>query len=577
MKEKHRDDIDRWDATMEEITLLRKELKAKEDKLSEFEFHCLNLQQSLTVEKKQRKKELEDAEEQLALSSEMMEQRLASSSEMLETCHAQLSIADQELSKERKMKQVLIKINDGLQIEVQRLQGQIVQIREESELQISQTLSMKQTQESDCAGEIMHDLQIEDALFYFEEVKRRCEDPKVYRIFLEIIRDYKAREISTPDVIARISALFQGNSKLIIGFNRFLPKEFHITKEDIADLQSYNGAAMSPASVAAAPTQATAQTAAVVGTAPAPVIVQGHDTGMQWRSRDESSRSSASKSVESKAGAPVEKDSASRSTPRKIGAVHPSKKTNGDQKHQKITKRSSTKDDRSAARSRSSKSSRKSKKKESTPKRENTQKRTPREEKRTPKEARNPKKVSANSKPPLVLAKAPSTSSASVEDPSSPVKLTIKTTSPLNNKGVAPTPALKPSEDLAENANEEASSSALANESALLSAEAAAADAIATPQFDQLNVVNSSADGSSNLFGGIESIEGSFGVGIIAQPSNATREPTDRYEVIEDLEHNAIEMIAAQSLMAQTYNTKLSNSTLSYDYSYSKPQDSGGD
>ncbi|CAN8067231.1 unnamed protein product [Agarophyton chilense] len=72
-------------------------------------------------------------------------------------------------------------------------------------------------------------LKVEDALAYLEQVKSQFADcPKVYNHFLDIMKEFKAQTIDTGEVIRRVSTLFQGRSKLILGFNTFLPPGYRI-------------------------------------------------------------------------------------------------------------------------------------------------------------------------------------------------------------------------------------------------------------------------------------------------------------------------------------------------------------
>eukprot|EP00178_Gracilaria_changii_P019033 TRINITY_DN55456_c0_g1_i1.p1 TRINITY_DN55456_c0_g1~~TRINITY_DN55456_c0_g1_i1.p1 ORF type:complete len:1939 (-),score=331.33 TRINITY_DN55456_c0_g1_i1:3234-9050(-) len=72
-------------------------------------------------------------------------------------------------------------------------------------------------------------LKVEDALAYLEQVKSQFADcPKVYNHFLDIMKEFKAQTIDTGEVIRRVSTLFQGHSKLILGFNTFLPPGYKI-------------------------------------------------------------------------------------------------------------------------------------------------------------------------------------------------------------------------------------------------------------------------------------------------------------------------------------------------------------
>lgn len=82
----------------------------------------------------------------------------------------------------------------------------------------------------------MRELKVEDALLYLDEVKREFGDrPRIYNEFLEIMKNFKAQEIDTPGVIARVSHLFRGYNNLILGFNTFLPEGYKIELKDLVD------------------------------------------------------------------------------------------------------------------------------------------------------------------------------------------------------------------------------------------------------------------------------------------------------------------------------------------------------
>eukprot|EP00961_Rhodomonas_salina_P147702 1988113-Rhodomonas_salina.2 len=68
-----------------------------------------------------------------------------------------------------------------------------------------------------------------DALGYLNEVRRRFgDDPTVYNRFLDIMKGFKAQQISTKAVIEKVSTLFAGHKDLILGFNAFLPQDYRI-------------------------------------------------------------------------------------------------------------------------------------------------------------------------------------------------------------------------------------------------------------------------------------------------------------------------------------------------------------
>lgn len=68
----------------------------------------------------------------------------------------------------------------------------------------------------------MRELRVEDALLYLDQVKMEFGDrPQIYNEFLDIMKTFKSQEIDTPGVIRRVSMLFHGNTRLILGFNAF--------------------------------------------------------------------------------------------------------------------------------------------------------------------------------------------------------------------------------------------------------------------------------------------------------------------------------------------------------------------
>ncbi|XP_016561469.1 paired amphipathic helix protein Sin3-like 2 isoform X3 [Capsicum annuum] len=72
-----------------------------------------------------------------------------------------------------------------------------------------------------------------DALSYLKEVKGTFQSQKYkYNIFLDVLRDFKAKRIDTVGVMARVKFLFKGHPRLILGFNTFLPNGYEITLRD---------------------------------------------------------------------------------------------------------------------------------------------------------------------------------------------------------------------------------------------------------------------------------------------------------------------------------------------------------
>lgn len=75
----------------------------------------------------------------------------------------------------------------------------------------------------------MRELRVEDALLYLDQVKMEFGDrPHIYNQFLDIMKTFKSQQIDTPGVIQRVSSLFHGNKKLVLGFNTFLPEGYKI-------------------------------------------------------------------------------------------------------------------------------------------------------------------------------------------------------------------------------------------------------------------------------------------------------------------------------------------------------------
>lgn len=75
----------------------------------------------------------------------------------------------------------------------------------------------------------MRELRVEDALMYLDQVKMEFGDrPHIYNEFLDIMKNFKSQQIDTPGVIERVSNLFHGNKKLVLGFNTFLPEGYKI-------------------------------------------------------------------------------------------------------------------------------------------------------------------------------------------------------------------------------------------------------------------------------------------------------------------------------------------------------------
>ena len=76
----------------------------------------------------------------------------------------------------------------------------------------------------------MRELRVEDALMYLDQVKMEFgSQPEIYDLFLDIMNHFKFGKIDTPVVIQKVSELFVGNKKLVLGFNTFLPEGYKVS------------------------------------------------------------------------------------------------------------------------------------------------------------------------------------------------------------------------------------------------------------------------------------------------------------------------------------------------------------
>ncbi|KAL7510268.1 hypothetical protein ACHAXN_007213 [Cyclotella atomus] len=86
----------------------------------------------------------------------------------------------------------------------------------------------------------MRELRVEDALMYLDQVKMEFgNQPHIYNEFLDIMKTFKSQQIDTPGVIQRVSALFHGNKRLVLGFNTFLPEGYKIELPEGSGLAVY--------------------------------------------------------------------------------------------------------------------------------------------------------------------------------------------------------------------------------------------------------------------------------------------------------------------------------------------------
>jgi len=80
-------------------------------------------------------------------------------------------------------------------------------------------------------------VRVKDAILYLGDVKMEygsCHP--VYNKFCSIMKRFKSREVDTPGVIARVTKLFRGRNHLLLGFDRFLPNDYKISREDLKQM-----------------------------------------------------------------------------------------------------------------------------------------------------------------------------------------------------------------------------------------------------------------------------------------------------------------------------------------------------
>ena len=75
-------------------------------------------------------------------------------------------------------------------------------------------------------------LHLDDAIQFLEEVKSEFKDtPHTYAEFLDIMQNCKRNRIEEDEAILRLTNLFQGNNKLLVGFEKFLPSGVNMLQE----------------------------------------------------------------------------------------------------------------------------------------------------------------------------------------------------------------------------------------------------------------------------------------------------------------------------------------------------------
>ncbi|KAG8329244.1 Paired amphipathic helix protein Sin3a [Homalodisca vitripennis] len=78
-------------------------------------------------------------------------------------------------------------------------------------------------------------LSVEDCHFYLEVLRSTFRDkPQSYNKFLGIMADFRSQS-DVPDVIDRVSSLFNEYPDLIVGFNNFLPPEYLVKVKTIEE------------------------------------------------------------------------------------------------------------------------------------------------------------------------------------------------------------------------------------------------------------------------------------------------------------------------------------------------------
>ncbi|CAH8261849.1 unnamed protein product [Arabidopsis lyrata] len=87
---------------------------------------------------------------------------------------------------------------------------------------------------------LLPEFTIDDAVSYFLAVSDALQDdePAKFQEFLNIFRDFEARRVDTPTVVARMEELLYDHFNLLLGLNTFLPVEFWITIPPVARKES---------------------------------------------------------------------------------------------------------------------------------------------------------------------------------------------------------------------------------------------------------------------------------------------------------------------------------------------------
>ena len=79
-------------------------------------------------------------------------------------------------------------------------------------------------------------------LTYLANVKLEFDlQPHIYIKFLDIMKKFKAHTVDKPGVIQQVLQLFRGHDQLILDFNAFLPKEQHVSLEQLKRMNKQEG------------------------------------------------------------------------------------------------------------------------------------------------------------------------------------------------------------------------------------------------------------------------------------------------------------------------------------------------
>ncbi len=165
------------------------------------------------------------------------------------------------------------------------------------------------------------ELRVEDALIYLDDVKREFkQQPAIYNEFLSIMKNFKTQEVDTPGVIERVSKLFRGYNKLILGFNTFLPEGYKISLEDLQKKEAEEQALEAASKTTEAPPAVQGPPAAK----PAPVRKMAALPTVQAKAK------SPPKSIKGAAAAPA------RSSPTQLKAKSPVAQQPAQPQHQAV-------------------------------------------------------------------------------------------------------------------------------------------------------------------------------------------------------------------------------------------------